>query len=50
MKDTFQKDDLQTFANYARQHAISVQTVYRHAETKQINSVEIDGVKFVVID
>lgn len=41
--------DLKTIANYAREKGVTVQTVYKWIEQNKVESVEVDGVKFIKI-
>lgn len=41
---------LMTFKNYAAHAGLTVQWVYKLAERKEIDVVEVDGVKFVKIE
>lgn len=40
---------LRTVANYAREKGISTTWVYKMGEAKEVDIIEIDGTKFVVV-
>jgi len=43
-------ENVQTVKNYAYDKRVTVPTIYRHIKEGKLKGVEIDGVKFVVLE
>ena len=43
-------ENVQTVKNYAYDKRVTVPTIYRHIKEGKLKGIEIDGVKFVVLE